>query len=111
MRTWCPRICGHRADGRWERAWAYERQGLWNCGIELYQEAVRLAPQHAPCYQYMGRAFLEMAKLASASDQPAGAYTMEEVLQLPAEELAALSRHDLFNCAESSLQKARDLDP
>jgi len=107
------------ADITYKQAEPYERQDLWDFSIVLHQQAIRLAPQEDFYYLFLGRAFLEKAKSAPASDQAAplapseGARTfrLSDVLRLSPQEMDRLSRDELLNCSDTVLQRARQINP
>jgi tetratricopeptide (TPR) repeat protein len=99
------------ADIAYKQAEPYERQGLWDYSIVLHKEAIQLAPHEDFYYLFLGRAFLERAKSAPETDQPAQILTLSEVLHASPQQMAQFSRDDYLNCSELVLRKAREINP
>jgi tetratricopeptide (TPR) repeat protein/O-antigen ligase len=51
-----------RADIIFKQAEPYEREGIWQGAVQIYEHALEVAPNEDYYYLYLGRAYLELAK-------------------------------------------------
>jgi len=101
------------ADIAYKRGKAYDNAGRYDISVEAYQNALSLARTQDFYYLFLGRSFMELSRLTPPdrkSPQPF-AYTVEDLLRLPRQQLATMSREDLVKASLAVLEEARALNP
>jgi tetratricopeptide (TPR) repeat protein/O-antigen ligase len=99
------------ADIYYKTGDAYDKSGRWEGSIPAYQKALNLAPSQDFYYLFLGRAFMELAKRVPDAQRAAATYTVSDLMNMRADQLARLSRTDMLNASLTSLLEARRLNP
>lgn len=60
--VWLTNVNVIRADIIFKQAEPYEREGIWQGAVQIYEHALDVAPNEDYYYLYLGRAYLELAK-------------------------------------------------
>ena len=102
-----------RADIIYKQADPYDKQGQWDVSIAHYKSAIQLAPYEDFYYLWLGRAFLEKSRTASATSVSAfnDQTQFEGILALSVADTARLGRTDLLQAARAVLTRAREINP
>jgi len=102
-----------RADIIYKQGDPYDKQGQWDISIMHYKHAIEIAPYEDFYYLWLGRAFLEKARVASAA--PASLLNertqLEGILKMDPRQTAVMSRMDLLYAARAVLIRAREINP
>lgn len=102
-----------RADIIYKQGQQFDNQGNWVSSIELYRRALGARKTEDHYMLFLGRALLEQAKDVTTPGTyalPADA-SIDTVLELTPEKIAAMSREDLLHSAEIVLREAQRINP
>lgn len=102
-----------RADIIYKQGQQFDNQGNWVSSIELYRRALAARKTEDHYMLFLGRALLEQAKDVTTPGTYALAAeaTIDDVLALTPDKVAAMSRADLLRSAEIVLREAQRINP
>lgn len=102
-----------RADIIYKQGQQFDNQGNWVSSIELYRRALAARKTEDHYMLFLGRALLEQAKDVTTPGTYALAAeaTIDDVLELTPDKIAAMSREDLLRAAEIVLREAQRINP
>lgn len=102
-----------RADIIYKQGQQFDNQGNWVSSIELYRRALAARKTEDHYMLFLGRALLEQAKDVTAPGTYAlpEAATVDDVLALTPDKIAAMGREDLLRAAEVILREAQRINP
>ncbi len=102
-----------RADVFYKQGQNFDSAGAWVESSDLYRRALAVRPSEDYYMLFLGRSLLERAAYApkegslSFPSDP----TLQQVLELNAEEIALLGRDDLLSASEAVLFRAQEANP
>ena len=100
------------ADVYHKQGTLFDSQGQYADSTYAYEQAISLAPTQAYYYLFLGRAYLEVAKGATATPlSPPFQPTLQSLLTITPATVGRMGRIDALRSAEIVLLKARDLEP
>ncbi len=102
-----------RADIFYKQGQQFDANGDWVSSVELYRRALAVRPSEDHYMLFLGRALLEQAKKAP-EESPLTlpqSLTVDDVLNLSANEVSQMGRADLLRAAETILLEAQNVNP
>lgn len=101
------------ADVRYKQGDAYDKAGQWQMSIESHQQAINLQSDQDQYYLFLGRAYMELAKLTAPNDNnnPRLAPTLDNALHISPIDLQQLGRLQLMQYSQVVLERAKELNP
>jgi tetratricopeptide (TPR) repeat protein len=102
-----------RADIFYKQGQQFDSSGDWISSAELYRRSLAVRPTEDHYMLFLGRALLERAKRAPQESPLVMPRTMsvDDVLNLSAQEIAQMGSQDLLRAAETILIRAQEVNP
>ncbi|MDQ3249671.1 MAG: O-antigen ligase family protein, partial [Chloroflexota bacterium] len=101
-----------KADIIYKQGQQFDSQRNWTSSVELYRRALNARKTEDHYMLFLGRAFLERAKEATAGDyQLSSNPTIDEVLALTPQTVQQMGRTELLRAAETVLLEAQTINP